>query len=204
VAEAYRPLQASAAFPTIAWGRRAGFTARLWVSTGRDPLDGRLDAALLSADGAPSHKESWDVTVPSDSSACVASVDWPLDGLTSDVFWLDLRVGGGDPAGQVATRYVFSRTADLAPFLRLPPTTLEIGRDGDVLRVRNAGDVAALLVGVADGRPAAAAGYARFSSGHFSLMPGEQRQVSVAWTGAPDDDRRIAVGGWNTGAVVHA
>lgn len=206
VAEAYRPLQASAAFPTIAWGGREAFAAELWVSTGREPLDGRLAAALMSADGTPCHEESWDVSVKGESSACVASIDWLLDGLTSDVFWLDLRINSAHPAHheQAATRYVFSRTADLAPFLRLPPTTLEIRRDGDALRIRNGGDVAALLVGVADGRPASAPGYARFSSGHFCLMPAEQRQVSVTWTGAPGHDRSIVVGGWNTGADVHA
>jgi beta-mannosidase len=154
VAEAYRPLQASAAFPTITWGGRATFTARLWVSTGRNPLHGRLDAGLLSAGGAPAHQESWDAIVPSESSAYVASVDWPLDGLTSDVFWLDLRVDSMHPAHPQ--------------------------------------------------QAASAPGYARFSSSHFSLMPSEQRQVSVAWTGAPDDDRGIIVGGWNTEAVVHA
>ncbi|MBA2529583.1 MAG: hypothetical protein H0V19_06405, partial [Euzebyales bacterium] len=98
----------------------------------------------------------------------------------------------------------FSRTADLAPLRRLPPADLVVSGGPDALVIHNPGAVAAVLVTVADARPATAAGYAWFGDGHFCLMPGEERRVEAGWRGVPEEQRRVAVRGWNTREVVVA
>jgi beta-mannosidase len=85
----------------------------------------------------------------------------PLDAFAYDVFLLD--VGGN--------RYVMSRTADLAPLLALPRTTLELG-DGIL---RNTGDVAAIgVVLEADDR------WTVFDDNVLDLFPGEVRSIGTA------------------------
>ena len=201
VAAAYRPLQTSAAFATTAWGGRDLLTAEVSVSTGRDALDDRLEAALLSADGGRHQVHAWAVVAPAESSRHVATYTVALDSLPADgppVLWLDLRLAAHP---QADSRYVLSRTTDLAPLLALPPATLDVTVEADSLEVCNHGDVAALLVSAVDARPVTARGYLRVRGGNRTLMPGECCTLPFAWTGAPAHDRRIAVTGWNVPTV---
>jgi beta-mannosidase len=104
-----------------------------------------------------------------------------LDAFAHHVFLLDLG----------ANRYVMTRTQDLAPLLDLPRTELTF--DGSVLR--NAGTVAALGIVLEDARPYDEPGWVTFSDNVLDLLPGEERELTVAGpVGA------LRVEGWNARA----
>jgi beta-mannosidase len=104
-----------------------------------------------------------------------------LEAFAHDVFLLDLG----------ANRYVMTRAQDLAPLLDLPRA--EIAFDGTVLR--NAGTVAALGIVLEDARPYDQPGWVTFSDNVLDLLPGEERELTVAGpVGA------LRVEGWNARA----
>jgi beta-mannosidase len=106
----------------------------------------------------------------------------PLAEFAYDVFLLET----GD------TRYVMSRTENLASLLDLPPARLDIELRGDELVVRNVGDVAALGVVLEDARPYAEPGWVLFSDNVLDLLPGEERRIAVE---GPVGELRVE--GWN-------
>ena len=202
-ARAHRAVLANAAFPTIAWGGRPAFTAAAWLCTGREPVRGRMVARLVGADGGERERASWPVDVPAEAAREIGSVTWPFGeraGAADEtgVFWLDLAVTDASGAPEASARYVFSRTDDLAPLLRLPPTAIEVEDADGGLVVRNTGEIAAMFVTAHDARPARSPGYAAIDGGHACLLPGEEQRIGVRWRGVPRQDRRMTVTGWNT------
>jgi len=103
-----------------------------------------------------------------------------------DLFVLDL-------AG--ANRYVMSRTADLAPLLELPRTTVEATRREGAVHLRCTGAVAALGLVLEDARPDGSEGWVTFSDNVLDLLPGDERRIETHGPTGP-----VAVEGWNARA----
>lgn len=199
VAAAFAPLALSARYETLAWGGRERFAAAIWSASaaGHGLAAAELSARVVGAGGAVYAELSARVAIPDNAPAELARIELPLDEIGDEVFFLDLRLMAGG-AERAASRYLFSRARDMAPLLALPPAALELRREPGGLSVINRGPVAALLVRVEDGRPAAAPGFASVGADHFSLLPGEERRVAVEWEDVPPGGRLLSVGGWNT------
>ena len=117
--------------------------------------------------------------VRAESAAEIAA---PLDALT-DVFLLDLG----------RSRYVMTRTENLAPLLDLEPASVEIDLDDAAVTLRNAGGVAAIGIVLEDARPYDAPGWTVFEDNMIALLPGESRTIGVEWP----EQRELLVEGWN-------
>lgn len=202
VAAAYAPLALSARYDALAWGGRERFSAAIWSSNaaGYGLGAAELSVRLIGSGGAIYAELSTHVAIPDNAAAELARIELPLDRIGDELFFLDLRLSAGG-AERAASRYLFSRARDLTPLRALPSAELELHREPGGLMMINRGPVAALLVRVEDGRPAAAPGYVYVDADQFSLLPGEERRVAVTWEDVPPSDRLLSVGGWNTGSL---
>jgi beta-mannosidase len=202
VAHAYEPLHVSARFEAAAWGGLDRFSAQVWVhSSLREPVEpAEISARVLDVAGRVCHEAQASVTVAPDSAAALLTVETALDGITSDVFFLDVRLtaSGGERA---RTLYSFTRGENLAPLLHTPPAALDVTPEdgGAALRITNTGAAVALYVWIEDARPVGAPGYVDFDANHFCLLPGETRHAALTWHAVAPDARRLRVSGWNTG-----
>jgi beta-mannosidase len=111
----------------------------------------------------------------------------PLDAFAHDVFLLDLGPG---------SRYVMTRTENLAPLLNLPRVELELVADSNYRVLRNTSGTAALGIMLEDARPYDAPGWVTFSDNVFDLLPGEERRIEVD---GPVGE--LLVEGWNIHAT---
>lgn len=107
----------------------------------------------------------------------------PLDAFAHDVFVLDLGP---------RSRYVMTRTENLAPLLDLPRAELDFVADSNYRVLRNTSDAAALGIVLEDARPYDAPGWVTFSDNVLELLPGEERRIEV---GGPVGE--LIVEGWN-------
>jgi beta-mannosidase len=106
-----------------------------------------------------------------------------LDAFAHDVFVLDLG----------ASRYVMTRTQNLAPLLDLQPASIVVERTAsNRLLLANVGSVAALGIVLEDAQPYDAPGWVTFSDNVLDLLPGETVEVEV---GGPVGELRLE--GWN-------
>jgi beta-mannosidase len=110
----------------------------------------------------------------------------PLDDFAHDVFVLDLGP---------RSRYVMTRTENLAPLLDLPRAEIEIVADSNYRVFRNTSGVAALGIVLEDARPYDAPGWVTFSDNVLDLLPGEERAIEVS---GPVGE--LIVEGWNARA----
>jgi beta-mannosidase len=138
---------------------------------------GRSD--VRAAVSAPARLVDLDGRVVAEDDAELAA---PLDAFAHDVFLLDLGLG---------SRYVMTRTENLAPLLVLPRA--ELSFDGRTLR--NEGPVAALGIVLEDARPYDASGWIGFSDNVLDLLPGESRELDLD---GPVGE--LIVEGWNARA----
>ena len=122
----------------------------------------------------------------------------PLAGIPGDVCFLDLQLLASDGTILSTNRYIFSRTANLAPLLACPPTRLSASSFGEDLMVTNCGETTAMFVWLEDSRDLSLSGYAYFDDNYFCLLPGESRTVKVTWMGVPAGEQCLEVSGWNT------
>jgi beta-mannosidase len=204
VAAAYGPAHVCAAFARQAWAGEAEFQAAVWAWSRDEPRAGcAATARVVAADGTVLAETSWPLDLPGGPAAAAGDVRVPVAGVPTDLFVLDLALTGPDGRSLSRNRYLFSRTADLAPLLDLAVAEVaaEVTADGDHWRVRLAhrsGPVAAGLR-LVDDRPAAAAGWA-VSAAPVDLLPGETRTVPVTWRGAEPAGRRLTLEGWNVRA----
>lgn len=208
VARAYEPVHVTAQFPTQAWQDRASFEAEIWVANSYDRvLDGAIvHARIVGARGVVYHEQQGVVACAANRSTHAMTFAWPFDDLQEDIFFLDLRLVSADGSILSRNRYLFSRTADLAPMFLVPATTLDISVEdrGDhlVLTLTNTGDHVALFLWLQDGRGVPVGGYVAFDDNHFCLLPDERRTISVEWHEVPSDERTLELRGWNSAAVV--
>ncbi|WP_314174105.1 glycoside hydrolase family 2 protein [Streptomyces winkii] len=217
VRRAYRPSHVCASFATQAWGGRETFTAELW-SWRPEPggkascgdADGTVAARLLDAEGTvhaecvlPEGEPSGPGPETSLRPARAGLFEAPLGGLPGDVFvlHLELRGAGGEPLA--TSRWVHSRTGDLAPLLDLPAAHVEALADPGLtaVHIRHLGGPAALGLYLTDARPIEAEGWAVFEDNMLDLLPGESVRVPVTWRSAPEEGRAVRLEGWNAGAL---
>lgn len=203
VAHAYAPLQLSARFPTLAWAGRENFEAGVWLHNALEtPVsDARLTARLIDLDGSVRAEWSEVVSAPADAATPLLSVAAPLTRLDSPIFFLDLTLDDSADGMVAASRYVFTRAANLAPLLAAPPTTLDVRQKGYsdtwMLAITNTGSQTALFVWLEDGRAVTARGYATFSTNHVCLFPAETCEVAITWQGVPPQERCIEISALN-------
>lgn len=107
----------------------------------------------------------------------------PLDAFANDVFLLDLGP---------SSRYVMTRTADLAPLLDLPRAELDVVADSNYRVLRNTSATVALGIVLEDARRYDEPGWVRFSDNVFDVLPGEERRIEIE---GPVGELRIE--GWN-------
>ncbi len=209
VARAYAPVHVTARVTTQAWGGRDLFEAELWASNAHEQaLDGAtLRARLVGADGAVYHEQVTPARVAANGARRLVTFACPLADVSEDVFLLDLSLSGADGAEFSRNRYLFSKTDDLVPLLRVPATTMDVRADKDDagdrwdVRIENTGAHAALLVRVEDARPLDAGSYLYASDNDFVLLPGESVTIAAEWDDVPAAEQRLEVSGWNTATM---
>jgi beta-mannosidase len=208
IATAYEPVHVSARFERLAWAGHNNFLAEAWVSsTGVVGWhEALLTLRLVDARGKPLHCLNRQVNVLPAGSARLAEIDWSLDALEGDVFFLDLELTSEKGEAISKNRYGFTKTEDLQPLLHLPQTVLEtqILRSGSGwdMQVCNRGEVAALQAWLEDSRDPCSSGYAYIQPNYFCLFPGESREVRIDWQGVRESERCIELSGWNTQRVI--
>ncbi len=208
VALAYAPLHISARFPTMAWAGRDAFEAEVWLHNSFEtPVTAtRLVARLVGLDGSVRAEWRQAVSAPPNAAVPLLSLTCPLDRLDGEIFFLDLALRDLEDTPRAASRYIFTRAANLAPLLAAPPTTLDVYREnrGDrwAVRITNSGPHTALFVWLEDGRPVAAQGYAAFSANHICLFPGETWMATVTWRDVLPAEQQIEISALNTGRQI--
>lgn len=143
---------------------------------------GGFDAARAEIDG-PGRFVDLDGRTVAEGEGELAA---PLESFAHDVFLLDLGP---------RSRYVMTRTDNLAPLLDLPRAELEIVADSNYRVFRNTSGVAALGLVLEDARPYDAPGWVTFSDNVFDLLPGQERRIEVE---GPAGELRVE--GWNASA----
>ncbi len=199
VARAYAPLALTAQFARQAWAGESEFAVKVWVSnSGEFEISNwRLQIRVVGASGRCYADQVQTVSFCGNGSTRLTEYRMPLAEIGEDVFFLDLEMSGTDWQPAQHSRYLFSRTANLAPMFAVPQTTLDVQANGDSIAITNTGNSAALLVELFDARDIHAPGYAYFSDSHFTLLPGECRTIAVEWRGVRESERRVEVRGWN-------
>jgi beta-mannosidase len=212
VKRAYAPLTVSAQFPTLAWGGQPAFEAQAWVSNSRQvgAEHVMLHMALVGAGGRIYASQEQEVAFAGNVSTCLADCRWSLDKVLDEVFFLDLRLTGEDGQNLAANRYIFGRSQNLAPLLRVRETHLAVSDQpqGDHcrLQIANTGQFAALFVWLEDDlfeqkfrwqmdEPVESF---YFEDNGFCLLPGESRVVAAV--GEEDGAfkmGRLLVSAWN-------
>jgi beta-mannosidase len=142
------------------------------------------------------------VSFGANCAARLTALQEPLDRIREEVFFLDLRLLNADGDILSYNRYVFSRSANLAPLLTCRPAMLSIssstGESAHILTLTNTGETAAMFVWLEDARDLNALGYVYFDDNYFCLLPAESRTMTVAWKDVAAEERRLEVSGWNT------
>ena len=199
VAEAYLPISVGLGFDTQALDGAGQLTVRAWVANDTpQQLDGDLRIRLHDGVGLLLADASLAVAAAANAvtEAPTSILQPPSD--SNDLLVLDATFGSS------RSRRLLSRTADLAPFLRLARCELEaaVRATGDcwTVRLEAVGPAAALEVRLFDARRPGwpeRAGQARFDANFVTLLPGEQRTVRVDWDDVAPADRLLRLSGWN-------
>jgi beta-mannosidase len=208
VRRAYAPIAVAAAFDRAALDRAPETEATIWAWTDDERVSGWLSAAFIAVDGEPLAEAGWEVDLGPERPLRAGVLRTVFDATPPNVVLLDLRLTDVAGAVRAANRYAFSGTADLGPLLDLARARLEVAteRDDNTWRVRltHVAGPAALGLTLVDDRPAAEPGWAEVGDSWFDLLPGEARTIDVEWAGAPQNGRRLTIGGWNVELLVVA
>ncbi|WP_123040254.1 glycoside hydrolase family 2 protein [Cohnella candidum] len=205
VAKAYQPVTITARLERMAWAGENRFTAELWTANSLNrPFEGGNAAwRLVGASGTVYGEGSVRVDVPSRKPNPIRSIEASLEGMSDEVFFLSLELTDASGALLADNRYAFSRTDTMQPMFSAPRVSVEAvnretGGDRWELVLSNRGDHAALQLHMEDARPLGMNGYVYFSENDFSLLPGESKTIAVDWSGVPQGERKLELGGWNT------
>ncbi len=204
VAHAYEPVHVSAKFPTVAWEGRDHFEAEAWINNSHlTPLaDASLRIQIAGLSGRVYEEWVESHACPANSAAPVASILFPLAQLDDEVFFLTLTLSRREGDALSRSRYTFTRAANLAPLLTVPPTELSVQKTQAgshwTLAISNTGSSAALFLWLEDNRAVGAEGYPYFDRNHFCLLPDESHEVRIRWHDVSESDRSIRLRGWNT------
>jgi beta-mannosidase len=220
------PTQAWAGYETFtaelwSWQRqlpaRAGETARAGKTggtgdsreAGETSRGGTVRARLVDLDGTVHAECELPVGEPSAAgpATCVPAaragvLTAPLASLPGRLFVLHLELRDADGERLATSRWVHSRTGDLAPLLDLPAARIETITEPGLraVHLRHLGGPAALGLYLTDARPIEAEGWAVFGDNMLDLLPGESVRVPVTWRSAGEEGRTVRVEGWNARA----
>ncbi|WP_308493060.1 glycoside hydrolase family 2 protein [Microbacterium terrisoli] len=204
VAGAYRPLALSARYDRLAWGGERRFEADVWVVSALAAAvrDAVVHARVLSVTGEVCSQTTMRCDAIGGLPVRLCTISCTLAEIGSDAFFLDLRLVDAGGATLSTWRTAFSRTADLAPLLKVAQTSLEVVAADQATRIEiaNTGTHAAMHVRVSDDRPVHAQGQALFSDSHFCLLPGESAALHAQWRRVPAAQRRVRVQAANSTA----
>jgi beta-mannosidase len=208
VARAYAPLLISARFNTLAWEECEQFEAEAWVcnSYQQHYRDLTLRMRLIGIDGATYTERITNVSFAANCSTRLSLLQERLTRISEEVFFLDLQLIDSEGALLSQNRYVFSRTANMAPLLACPRTTLSTSllrcktdeENEYTLTLKNTGQVSAMFIWLEDDQPLKVPGYVYFDDNYFCLLPSESRLVTVTWKDVPVKEQRLEISGWNT------
>ena len=160
-----------------------------------------MRAAAL--DGKDLAYEEQRVAIPANSTRALVPFSFLLKDVPGDLFLLDLTLRSDQGEALAQNRYLFSTAENLAPVLApMPASSLNarVTKEGYrwAVTLENHSAQMALWVWLeaekADLRQPA---YAYFDDNYFCLLPGEQREVQVEWSGMAEEARAISVSGWN-------
>lgn len=202
VKNAYAPAAVSARYPTLAWAGRESFEAQLWAipAEGSKLQDARLSWRLVDFNGKMIAQDALALSTEDDHPAPAAEVRAPLADIPTAIFFLDLRLEAGSEH-LTANRYLFTRAANLAPILTLPPARIqaEVSKRNSTWQVTltNTGDVAAPYVQLSPVKDPRKEAWANLSQNYFTLFPGEQQVVEVTWENLPEAERKLKLWAWN-------
>jgi beta-mannosidase len=199
VAEAYAPLAVLLGFDSQALDGAGTLGVRpTIVNDGDRPISGALELVLHDANGRRLATAAFDIIAPANAVASVPEVPMELPARADGLLILDATF---DTAH---TRRLLSCTADLAPFRRLAPTTVEVAVDAEadcwMLRLRTTGRTAALDLRLADARAVGwpeRRGHAYLDRNGVTMLPGEDATIRVDWRDVAPADRRMTLSGWN-------
>jgi beta-mannosidase len=207
VARSYAPVLVSAKFATAAWGGQGKFEAEIWVNNSHINAiaDAHLTAQIVGLDGQVYVKWGERVTFDANASKRLLSLEWGLNALREDVFFLDLSLSNSTRAPLCHNRYAFTKATNLTPLLTLCATELTLQKtiQGDtwICEIANTGAQTAFGVWLADSREVGTPGYVYFDDNYFSLFPGETRTIRVNWEGIASAERQLSIEGWNFEAM---
>jgi beta-mannosidase len=198
VSHAYEPLHVSAKFESQVWEGQNRFEAELWVSNAVPTAydEALIKAELVGVGGKVYAAQYYQSAVHANTPTRVGNFSADLRDV-EEIFLLRLAF-----VPHSSNSYLFTRSETLAPALTLPRVTLKVKVtpvDETVwqLEVWNPGDTAALFVNFTDDRPVTAAGYARFFTNHFCLLPNHEEALFVEWHNVPPRERQLRLAGWN-------
>jgi beta-mannosidase len=200
ISRAYEPLQVSASFKSQSWHSETSFEASIWVSnlSATTYPAATIEARLITINGDVFAQQLVIATVPATTAQQVTTILGSLVGV-EHAFLLDLTLWANETV--VHNQYIFTRMATLAPLFTLPITTLDVQQHDDGLHITNTGDQLALLIWLEDTRPIDADGSMYVSDNYFSLLPNEQRHISIQWLDVAAKDRQLSIRGWNTNNI---
>jgi beta-mannosidase len=156
--------------------------------------DGQVRAELISIDGQVIATEQVDICQLDALSQRVLSLDWSLPEFKERLFVVSLE---WKTAGEVVrNQYLLSQqeTHSLAPVRSLPPASLEIVHvDESLVRLRNAGDVAAIGVRLVSQEPSQ---LLLTQGNNVILPPGREAEISYqlelcTWRQPRSDDHHL-------------
>jgi beta-mannosidase len=207
VARSYAPVLVSAKFATAAWDGRDTFEAEIWVNNSHANAitDAHLTAQIVGLNGQIYMHWEQQVAFDANVSKRLLALEWGLDGLGGDVFFLDLSMSDNTGTTLSRNRYAFTNTGNLAPLLTLPSTQITVQQtmQGDtwICEIANTGAQTAFGVWLADSRAVGAPGYVYFNDNYFHLFPGEKRTIQVNWEGIAPAESQLTIEGWNIEAI---
>lgn len=150
---AYGRRHVSMKHDAISYAAGEALKAEVWVhedtlpgaAQTKERLRGSVIASMRGMDGRELKTQILPLTQAGDS-ACAGTIDWPVPELAEKLFIVELSWQYADET--VSNRYVLSQQAKhpLAPLLQLKPAELQAHKDGQTVRVRNVGTVAAVGV----------------------------------------------------------
>ncbi|MGO4595706.1 hypothetical protein AB4Z18_17975 [Leifsonia sp. 2TAF2] len=198
VSRAFERRRATLRVTRAVWAgeRTASVEAWLWAEDAV-PAGSALTLRALGLDGVA--VASREVVAPAvGEPVAVATLDVPVESLP-DVFLWEAEWRDADGMLLDRERMLATTGPDFGALFDVPEAELDVTREADgIVRVRNAGPVAALTVRLVDPRPAGEHGILNVAGDPRPLLPGEERALAATadlpvrlevWNGEPTEVR---------------
>lgn len=202
VKRAYQTINVTARFARQVWSEQEEFAAEIWSNNSglEEDKNIKLRARITGASGEVFKELEDVVSLKANSSNLLNKIKVATDVIRNEIFFLDLTLW--NEREEIANnRYIFTKTDNLATMLSHNSTLLEFTKEenGDnwLLNIKNKGQDAALLVRLEDLLDLETDAYPYFTDNYFTLLPDEEKMVSVCWNTVPKEKRELLIYGWN-------